>query len=112
MPSGHEAMRSSVESYVRLNLRDPEFSIDQIAKRFGCSKRYLHNLFIGSGTTLAQFVRNERLSKCCGDLEQSDNAKRSITEIAFSWGFNNSAHFSKTFKARYGIPPKQWRLQS
>ena len=32
-----------------------------------------------------------------------------ITEVAYRWGFNDSAHFSRLFKASFGMSPTQYR---
>jgi AraC-like DNA-binding protein len=32
-----------------------------------------------------------------------------LTEIAFSWGFNSAAHFTRTFHEKYGVPPREYR---
>jgi AraC-like DNA-binding protein len=37
---------------------------------------------------------------------------RHITEIAFGWGFNELTHFSRAFKERYGVSPRDWRHRS
>jgi AraC-like DNA-binding protein len=34
---------------------------------------------------------------------------RSVSEIAYHWGFNDAAHFSRTFKARFGMSPRDAR---
>jgi AraC-like DNA-binding protein len=36
-------------------------------------------------------------------------ASLSISEICFRWGFNGSAHFSRSFKERYGVSPRDYR---
>jgi transcriptional regulator GlxA family with amidase domain len=41
-----------------------------------------------------------------------DKTSMPITEIAFETGFENPGHFSKMFKSRYGISPKQARENS
>ena len=43
------------------------------------------------------------------DLEDPRQRARSITEIALRWGFNDSAHFSRTFRARFGLSPRAVR---
>ena len=48
----------------------------------------------------------------CDEFVQLENKSLddySITQIAFSYGFNNAAHFSRKFKERYGAPPKEYR---
>jgi len=32
-----------------------------------------------------------------------------VTEIAFRWGFKDSAHFSRAFKREFGISPSEVR---
>ena len=34
---------------------------------------------------------------------------RTITEIAMKWGFSDAAHFSRSFKAAFGISPHAFR---
>jgi AraC-like DNA-binding protein len=36
------------------------------------------------------------------DLCDPAEAARSVREIAFSWGFNDAAHFSRACRARFG----------
>jgi AraC-like DNA-binding protein len=105
-----ETLRMRVESYVRLHLRDPDLSIERIADRFNCSKRYLHKIFSESSTTLNHFLWNERLERCREALDNPKLGDQSVSEIAYSWGFNNSAHFNKVFKNRFGAPPGEWRV--
>ena len=35
-----------------------------------------------------------------------------IGEIAAQCGYPNQLHFSRAFKKRYGIPPREWRNQN
>jgi AraC family transcriptional regulator, positive regulator of tynA and feaB len=34
---------------------------------------------------------------------------KSISEIAFEWGFNDSAHFSRIFCNEFGLTPRAFR---
>jgi len=104
-----DTLRGRVIDYVRHRLRDPDLSIDAIADKFGCTKRHLHKTFSEESVTLSQFIWQERLERCREALVDPAHADRSVTEIAFLWGFNNSSHFSKIFKDRFGMPPGQWR---
>jgi AraC-like DNA-binding protein len=107
--SMRETLRLRVKDYVRRNLRDPALSIDRVALAFGCTKRHLHKVFTGDETTLSQFIWAQRLESCREALRNPHLLRHSITEIAFMWGFNNSAHFSKAFKERFGLPPGIFR---
>jgi AraC-like DNA-binding protein len=107
--SMRETLCLRVKDYVRRNVRDPALSIERVASSFGCTKRHLHKVFTGEEMTLSQFIWTERLERCREALSAQRLARHSITEIAFMWGFNNSAHFSKTFKERFGLPPGLFR---
>lgn len=103
--SMRETLRLRVKDYVRRNLRDPALTIERVAAAFGCTKRHLHKVFSGDEDTLSRFIWTQRLESCREALRNPLLSRHSITEIAFMWGFNNSAHFSKSFKERFGIPP-------
>jgi AraC family transcriptional regulator, positive regulator of tynA and feaB len=34
-----------------------------------------------------------------------------IGEIAFSWGFSDQSHFTRRFRAAYGMSPSDYRRQ-
>ncbi|MDK9702101.1 MAG: helix-turn-helix domain-containing protein [Sulfuritalea sp.] len=108
--SQREGMRDRIKAYVESNLRDPGLSIDQIAHAFRCSKRYLHKAFTQDGVTISDHIWRLRLERCRNDLLSPACAWKSITEIAFSWGFNSSTHFSKAFKDTFGMPPRFYRM--
>jgi AraC-like DNA-binding protein len=108
--SHKEAMRDRIKAYIERNLRDPGLSIDQIADAFQCSKRNLHKAFSHAGTTISEYIWHLRLERCRNDLLSPSCGWKSITEIAFSWGFNSSTHFSKAFKEAFGMPPRFYRM--
>jgi AraC-like DNA-binding protein len=103
-------LKERIKSYVRRHLREPGFSIAAVAAAMNCSKRYLHKAFGGEcQQTLSQYIWSSRLECCRDDLLIPGNATKSLTEIAFSWGFNNAAHFSRCFRSRFGITPSDYR---
>ena len=109
-PSAGVISKERIKAYIQRNLRDPAFSIDMIAEVMHCSKRHLHKMFNGSDETISHFLWNTRLERCRAELSNPALCGKSITEIAFSWGFNNAAHFSRCFKARFGVSPSEYRL--
>jgi len=100
-----------IKMYIEDHLRDPELSPDQIARAHGISTRYLSKLFETAGTSVARFVWEQRLARIHGDLGESALAGRSISEIAFGWGFNDMSHFSRAFRARFGDCPRSFRAR-
>jgi AraC family transcriptional regulator, positive regulator of tynA and feaB len=100
---GPEAMYIRAQFFIREHLRDPNLSIDQISAALGCTKRYLHMLFSDRGTTISDYIRHARLQNCRQELETQ--AGKSVTDVAFSWGFSSSSHFSRVFREHFGIVP-------
>lgn len=102
-----DALRIRIESFIRDQVRDPELSIDKIASALRCSKRYLHMAFAASDQSITDHIWTTRLDGCRGDLARATD--RSISEIAFAWGFSSSAHFSRAFRKRFGVTPSEFR---
>ena len=98
------AMHARAQAYIREHLRDPNLSIDQISAALGCTKRYLHMIFSDSGMTVSDYIWHARLQHCRQELEQAQGRK-TITDVAFSWGFSSSSHFSRVFRKYFGIVP-------
>ena len=104
-----EAFRDRIREHIGQHLRDPGLSIERIAQSMNCSKRHLHNAFSTEDDTLAHHILRRRLQACMRDLKNPALAQRKITDIAFSWGFNNGAHFSRVFREHAGLSPSDFR---
>lgn len=105
----HEQMRDRIRHYVEDRLRDPRLSLDGIAADMNCTKRYLHLVFAGQDHTLNEYIWICRLDRCRRDLANPAFRGRSITDIAMGWGFSNLSHFSRAFRDRYGMSPREGR---
>jgi len=90
-------------------LSDPELTLEKVADADGISPRSLQKLFAGAGQNFSTYLRLRRLERCRLDLTSPMFASLSISEICFRWGFNGSAHFSRAFKDRYGVSPRDYR---
>jgi AraC-like DNA-binding protein len=100
---GPEAMYIRAQFFIREHLRDPDLSIDQISAALHCTKRYLHMLFSDRGTTISDYIRHARLQNCRQELEAQPG--KTVTDVAFSWGFSSSSHFSRVFREYFGVVP-------
>jgi AraC family transcriptional regulator, positive regulator of tynA and feaB len=115
--SGVEQKRSNVvwtriAAYIESHLPETDLSPVKIASAMGISVRHVHRVFSGKGCSVADWIRERRLNQCRSDLSDPRLTQRSITDIAFFWGFNDSAHFSRSFKQQYGICPRVYRSHS
>jgi AraC family transcriptional activator of tynA and feaB len=100
---GPEAMHIRAQAFIREHLRDPDLCIDQISAALGCTKRYLHMLFSDRGMTVSDYIWHARLQNCRHELET--HAGKTVTDVAFSWGFSSSSHFSRVFRRYFGVVP-------
>lgn len=104
-----EALRERVKVHIGRNLRDHGLTIDAIADALGCTKRNLHKLFRGDAHTLSAYIWDLRLQRCAADFADPSKRHQTITQVAFSWGFNNAAHFSRLFRERFGMSASLFR---
>ena len=100
-----------VRHYILENLDGVDLSPRAIAAANGVSVRQLHRVFSATGTTVSHWVRKVRLAQCAADLRTNGALSEGITGVAFRWGFNDSAHFSKAFRAEFGQSPRAYRAQ-
>lgn len=107
-----EVMRGRIQSYVERHLGDPNLSIEQIAIRLKCSKRYLYQVFDASDPPLLRYIWSRRLVRAREDLLNVEKRQESVTTIALTWGFSSPNHFGKLFKKEFGMTPSQCREQN
>jgi AraC-like DNA-binding protein len=98
-----------LKNYILTHLRDPELSMPRAAAAIGISPRYASDLMAAEQTSFRSYVQAQRLERCKRDLSDSAQMARHIGDIAFGWGFNDLAHFSRIFKQRFAASPREWR---
>lgn len=101
-------LKHRIKRFVDDNLRDPDLSVGRVAKALGVSPRYVQMVFAAMGTTPLAYIRRKRLQLAAEHLRRH-GPDSSITDLSFSLGFNELSHFSRAFKARYGVGPREYR---
>jgi len=104
-----EALRERIKQHVAANLGDPGLSVDAVAHALNCSRRQLYNAFAEEPDGVAGYILRRRLEACRKTFDDRAQQHRSITDIAFSFGFSNMAHFSRVFRGHLGLPPSDYR---
>ena len=104
LTSDRKRQREVVVDYIQDNLDDLDLSPQTIAAANYISVRTLHQLFEGTGDTVASTVRSLRLERCRMELENPAQSTTSISAIATRWGFADSAHFSRLSPGLWNNP--------
>jgi AraC-like DNA-binding protein len=96
-------------NYIEAHLMDPELTPTQIADACRMTTRYLHHLFSDETETVSRYILRRRLEACARALSCPAQRGRSVTSIAFDYGFNSPTHFGRVFRARFGVTPREYR---
>jgi AraC-like DNA-binding protein len=103
--------RSDIMRYIEDHLRDPQLSQASIAAGLRLSPRYLRTVFSISGEKMSAYILRRRIEECARQMRNPSWNGHTLTEIAFSWGFNSAAHFTHSFRDQFGIAPRDYRRQ-
>ncbi len=98
-----------IEKGILLLEKDTEevFSISELAKKCNVSEIYFRKLFKEyAGKSPSEYRLDKKIEKAKEYLLKSD---LSVSEIAFTLSFTDTAYFCKQFKARTGLSPLQFR---
>jgi AraC-like DNA-binding protein len=104
------ALLTRVQAFIEERLGDPELSPGMVADAHHVSVRYLYRLFEERGTGVAAWIRHRRLERCRHDLLDPALAPLPVSAIAARHGMPRASHFSRAFRAAYGVPPGEYRL--
>ncbi|UMY18637.1 acetamidase/formamidase family protein [Methylobacterium organophilum] len=107
--SSRVALLQRLYATIERRLGAASLSVAEIAQSEGISERYVQKLFEGSGDSFSQYLRERRLQRAWHDLVDPACGAVSISEIAYRYGFSDSAHFSRLFRERFGLPPRELR---
>jgi AraC-like DNA-binding protein len=102
------ARRKLIQSHIFENLRDESLSIASISEQLHLSPSSIHRAFAADGQTVMGWVWQQRLEHIRQEL-LGGHHDGTLTELSASWGFSDSAHFSRAFRRRYGYPPSRLR---
>ena len=101
--------RAQIKACARSRLSDPGLTVAGIASQLRVSPSTLHRAWAGEACSIAEWIWAQRLDAARRDLCDPSQSARSVSEIAYSWGFNDAAHFSRSFRARFGCAARELR---
>ncbi len=108
----HAYQLERIKACVNARLRDPALTVAAVAAELRMSLSTLHRTWAGEPCSLSDWLWAQRLDGAKRDLGNPSMAARSVSDIAFHWGFNDAAHFSRAFRARFACTPRELRAQA
>jgi len=107
LSSADEKFLARLEEVLADELANTGFSAESFAGKMNLSRMQLHRKLKSLlGVSATEFIRNERLKAAAEILSKSGH---SVSEVAYSVGFNDVGYFSKSFKNLFGVPPSEYR---
>ena len=93
-------------AYIREQFTQQEIPAERLATLCGVSQPYLRRLFHSAfGMPPARYIRHKRLLYA---RELLDTGEYSVSQAAAGAGFNDTAYFSREFKAVFGMAPSRY----
>ncbi|GIZ09249.1 substrate-binding domain-containing protein [Flavobacterium sp. UMI-01] len=98
---------NKINAILEDNIDNSSFSVEELANNLNISRVQLYRKVKGVlGIGVGDYVNNFRLDKAQILLTTTS---LNISEIAYSCGFASPNYFSTSFKAKFGISPKDYR---
>ena len=105
----HSDVVRCVTDQILRNYPDAGFDLNAYLRSLPFSAEYLTRLFKKEmGMTPRQYLTDRRLENAASSLALLDGSL-SVSQIAHQCGFSDALYFSKVFKQRYGVSPKNYR---
>jgi AraC-like DNA-binding protein len=106
-----EALRLRIVRHIEKHLADSDLSPKSIAAMLATSSRYVHSIFTRGEETVSRYILRRRLEESARALASAAQRSRSVSAIAFDYGFASCTNFGKVFREHYGMTPTEYRQE-
>ncbi len=103
---GRMDLISMIQKYVDEHFSDPDFSLERLGSDLKYNKKYLSTVFkrhVGVG--IVEYLHTVRIQHACTMLRQGFT---SVSDVALRCGYPDAQYFSKVFKRRMSISPREY----
>jgi AraC-like DNA-binding protein len=111
MSSVQAVWKLRIQHYIDQHLGDSNLTPTTIATHFNISPRYVHKLYASGAEAVSRYILRRRLEACHRSFSDPSQAAKTVTTVAFAWGFNNMTHFARVFRERFGVCPSEFRRE-
>lgn len=95
------------ETFLKYNLYYTGVTLDSLAKSISVNKNYLCTIFRQQkGVSPMQYLIQLRMEAAAKRFRETDE---SVSAVARYVGYKDPLHFSKAFRAHFGVSPSQYR---
>jgi len=104
-----QTLVNAANAYLKTRLAHPP-GMEALAEALHTNEKRLSRAFRNVlGTTVFEYLRQERLKTACRLLRETS---LSVTQIADELGFSTSANFATAFRSHTGATPSEYRRQN
>lgn len=107
-PVSSEALRSLALVHIERGLHDPQFGPDTMCRSLQVSRTRLYAAF-ADGEGVVATIRDARLDRARTYLSHPAQARESVATIMIRCGFTDPSLFSRSFRRRFGMAPRDVR---
>jgi len=94
---------------IEANYQNYNYGVEELSNNVGLSRVHLYRKLKSlTDLSASEFIRSVKLKKASSLLLESD---LSISEIAYQTGFSSPSYFSKCFKLKFNLTPKEYCQQ-
>lgn len=95
-----------IKKFIDDNFSNSELNLKRVAKEFSYNPKYVSTVFKRQFKVgLSEYISIVRINQACILM---DKRFSSVSDVAYLCGFTDSAYFSRVFKDRIGISPKEY----
>ena len=103
-----KSRRRAALDYIDAHLGNAQLGPDEIADAANLSRASLYRLLAAEGGIRAVLLKR-RLDQALRLMLEDNNGDRSLKEIVKHCGFGGTSQFTRAFRARFGVPPREYR---
>ncbi|MCP5045549.1 MAG: response regulator [bacterium] len=102
-----EVFIKELQEIIETSLTDPEFNVEQLAKKLYMSRATLYRkIHALTGESPHRFIRSYRLKRAAQLLKANFG---NVGEVAMEVGFTNISYFSQCFKEKFHLLPSEYQ---